>query len=59
MAYEADTLSDFERAQIRRLRDLVKGRVTHESMVPKLEMIVGPWYIDVHGNRTREIKARD
>ena len=26
---------------------------------PKLEMIVGPWYLDEFGNPTREIKARD
>jgi hypothetical protein len=59
MAYEADTLSEFERAQFRRLRDLVKGRVTRDSMVPKLEMVVGPWYVDECGNQTREITARE
>jgi hypothetical protein len=25
----------------------------------KLEMIVGPWYLDEDGNPTREIKARE
>ena len=46
MAYDADSISNAERAALRRLRDLVKGRVTHESAVRRLEMIVGPWYVD-------------
>ena len=32
---------------------------TDKFTSPKLEMIVGPWYFDEHGNPTREIKARD
>ena len=35
------------------------GRVTHDSAVPRLEMIVGPWYVDDYGNQTRQITARD
>jgi hypothetical protein len=36
MAYDADSISNAERAGLRGLRDLVKGRVTHESAVPRL-----------------------
>jgi len=32
---------------------------TDDKTSPKLEMIVGPWYLDEFGNPTREIKARD
>jgi hypothetical protein len=32
---------------------------TDKLTSPKLEMIVGPWYLDEYGNPTREIKARD
>ena len=32
---------------------------TDKQTSPKLEMIVGPWYLDEFGNSTREIKARD
>jgi hypothetical protein len=32
---------------------------TDKLTSPKLEMIVGAWYFDEHGNPTREIKARD
>jgi hypothetical protein len=32
---------------------------TDKQTSPKLQMIVGPWYLDEFGNPTREIKARD
>jgi hypothetical protein len=31
----------------------------HELTTPKTEMLIGHWYLDEFGNRTREIKARD
>ena len=34
-------------------------RSAHEQIIPKIEMLVGAWYLDQFGNRTREIKARD
>jgi hypothetical protein len=39
MDYDADSISNAERAALRRLGDLVKGRVTHDSAVPRLQMI--------------------
>lgn len=29
------------------------------QIATKIEMIVGPWYLDEFGNETREIKSRD
>jgi hypothetical protein len=31
----------------------------HELTTPRTEMLIGHWYLDEFGNRTREIKARD
>jgi hypothetical protein len=31
----------------------------YELSTPKTEMLIGHWYLDEFGNRTREIKARD
>ena len=31
----------------------------YELSTPKIEMLIGHWYLDEFGNRTREIKARD
>ena len=36
---DAESISNAERAALPRLRDLGKGRVTHESAVPRLEMM--------------------
>jgi len=29
------------------------------QVTPRIEMVVGEWYLDEFGNPTREIKARD
>ena len=29
------------------------------QIATRIEMIVGPWYLDEFGNETREIKSRD
>ena len=31
----------------------------HKLCTPSIEMVIGDWYLDEFGNRTREIKARD
>ena len=31
----------------------------HKLCTPGIEMVIGDWYLDEFGNRTREIKARD
>ncbi len=35
------------------------GASYYEQMIPKTEMLIGDWYVDEFGNRSREIKARD
>jgi hypothetical protein len=30
-----------------------------ERIVPRTEMVIGSWYLDQFGNRTREVMARD
>lgn len=32
---------------------------SYQQSTPQIEMIIGAWYLDEFGNRTREIKARD
>jgi hypothetical protein len=31
----------------------------YSQVTPRIEMVVGDWYLDEFGNPTREIKARD
>ena len=31
----------------------------YEAMTPKIEMIIGEWYVDENGVQTREITARE
>jgi hypothetical protein len=59
MAYDADSLSESQRDALQKLRDAVRTRGTHQSMIPRINMLVGPWQVDEYGNQTREIKARD
>jgi hypothetical protein len=35
------------------------GASYYEQMMPKTDMLIGDWYLDEFGNRSREIKARD
>jgi hypothetical protein len=35
------------------------SRTSHEHMTPKIEMLVGTWYVDEFGNQAREIRALD
>lgn len=60
MAYDADPLIELQReARLRQQHSAATGRSTYEQIIPKIEMRVGPWYVDEFGNKTREIKARE
>jgi hypothetical protein len=59
MAYYADSLSESQRDALRKLRETVRTHVINQSIIPRIEMLVGPWQVDEYGNQTREIKARD
>jgi hypothetical protein len=58
MAYDADSLIQvLNDAHLRQRRHAT--RAAHQQIIPKVEMLVGTWYVDEFGNKTREIKARD
>jgi hypothetical protein len=60
MAYHADSLTQLQHDLRRQLRgDTASIRATHCELQPKTEMVVGSWYVDEFGNRTREIKTRE
>ena len=31
----------------------------HDQIAPRIEMVIGHWFLDESGNPTREIKARE
>jgi len=60
MAYDADTLIQLQHDLRRQLRgDTASIRTAHYELPPKTEMVIGAWYVDEFGNRTREIKTRE
>ena len=60
MAYYADSLIHLQHDMRRQLRgDAASMRGTHYELQPKTEMVIGSWYVDEFGNRTREIKTRE
>jgi hypothetical protein len=59
MAYDADSLIQLQREMRLRQKHPAVMRPAYEQIMLRIEMMVGAWYIDQFGNRTREIKARD
>jgi hypothetical protein len=59
MAYDADTLVKIQDTQLRLQRITAKERSSCQAIIPKVDMIVGAWYLDEFGNKTREISARE
>jgi hypothetical protein len=59
MAYDADSLIQLRREARLRQQHAAAGRPASEQIIPRIEMLVGAWYVDQYGNQTREIKARD
>jgi hypothetical protein len=57
MAYDPDSL--IQREMRLRQKHPAAMRPAYEQIMLRIEMMVGAWYIDQFGNRTREIKARD
>ena len=51
------TESELERLRVKRLRyERMNGT---QATTPMIKMIVGDWYVDEFGVRTREITARE
>jgi hypothetical protein len=36
-----------------------RTRTANQQMIPKIDMVIGSWYLDELGNKTREITAHD
>ena len=59
MAYDADAAIDLELERLRSKRPRHAERMSSsQEVLPAIKMIVGEWYVDEHGVRTREITAR-
>jgi hypothetical protein len=59
MTYDID---DSAIEYLRSKRQRYKQRICssgYEAMTPTIEMIIGDWYVDGNGVRTREIMARE
>jgi hypothetical protein len=54
-----DDIDDSLIEYLRSKRQRHSERMCYEAMAPKIEMIVGEWYVDELGVRTREIMARE
>jgi hypothetical protein len=53
MTYDADAISELER-----LREFKRQRYPRAEGTLAIKMIIGEWYVDELGVRTREITAR-
>jgi hypothetical protein len=58
MFYDELALLEVECARTQRTSALTASYLNIQAAA-RIEMIVGPWYLDEFGNQTREIKARD
>jgi len=56
MIYDADEISELE---LERLREFRRHRCPRAEGTAAIKMIVGEWYVDELGVRTREITARE
>ena len=54
-----DSLIELRRKARLQQRHAEPMRPSYEQMIPKIEMLVGIWYVDEFGNQTREIRALD
>jgi hypothetical protein len=55
MTYDTDSAIGLE---VERLRSERPRRASQE-VLPAIKMIIGDWYVDEHGVRTREIMAHE
>jgi hypothetical protein len=56
MTYDADAISELE---LERLREFKRQRYPRAEGTLAIKMIIGEWYVDELGVRTREITARE
>jgi hypothetical protein len=53
-----DSLIEYLRSKRQRYSERIYSS-GYEAMTPRIEMIIGEWYVDELGVRTREITARE
>jgi hypothetical protein len=58
MIYDTDD-SAIALARLRSSRRHVERMSCHQDATPAIKMIIGEWYVDELGVRTREITARE
>jgi hypothetical protein len=58
MTYNTDD-SAIELARLRSSRRHAERMSISQDILPAIKMIIGEWYVDEHGVRTREITARE
>jgi hypothetical protein len=58
MVYDAP-LSETEYASNIQRSGVAGLNGSYEHTAPRIEMLIGAWYLDELGNPTRQIKARD
>ncbi len=56
---DADSLIELRRKARLQQRHAGATRPGYEQIIPKIEMLVGTWYVDEFGNQTRGIRALD
>jgi hypothetical protein len=56
MTYDVDEISELE---LERLREFRRQRCPRAETTPTIKMIIGEWYVDELGVRTREITAHE
>jgi len=54
-----DALSHFQHTRVQQDSVALMSASQYSQVTPRIEMVVGDWYLDEFGNPTREIKARD
>ena len=59
MFYNALSRFEAEKAFNIQQSNVVPLNANYRLTAPRIEMLVGPWYLDEFGNPTRQIKARD
>jgi hypothetical protein len=60
MAYDADLPSQVQdEAHFWQHRCAARTCTANQQMIPKIDMVIGSWYLDELGIKTREITARE
>jgi hypothetical protein len=56
MVYDTDLAIELE---LQHLREFKRQRYPRAEVTPAIKMVIGDWYVDEVGVRTREIAARE